>query len=132
MIFGMRSILYIGILICSTGLKAQSTGSVTMHDEAGANALVERYIYFNKEHNQLPGYRIQVIASPKLQDIKDAKSTFLNRYAYKATIVFEAPNYKLRIGNYQNRFEANRDLQEILTDYPNAFICKDLINVSDL
>ena len=127
----MRTIFSLFFIIIFSPAFSQQ-GIITIHDHAGAGDLVNKDIFFNKQHSQLPGYRIQIIASPKLQDIKDAKSSFLGNYSdFKATIVFEAPNYKLRVGNYQNRFDANRDLQEIVTDYPNAFICKDLITISD-
>ncbi len=108
------------------------TGIITIKDNAGAGALVEKHIFFNKEHGELPGYRIQVFAGTSLITAKDAKALFLQRYAdYNASIVFEAPNYKLRIGNYTNRFDANRDLQELLTEYPNAYVVKDLINIAE-
>jgi hypothetical protein len=109
------------------------TGSVNIHDHAGANELIEQHIYFNKEHSQIPGWRIQVFSSPSMSEANSQKSAVLNNLSnIKTTIVFEAPNYKVRIGNYRNRFDAYRDLQEILIYYPSAFICKDLINVKEI
>lgn len=119
------------LLLVGLGSYAQ-TGTITIKDNAGAGTLVEKHIFFNKEHGELPGYRIQVFAGTSLITAKDAKALFLQRYAdYNASIVFEAPNYKLRIGNYTNRFDANRDLQELLTEYPNAYVVKDLINIAE-
>lgn len=119
------------LLFCGFCCYAQ-TGTITIKDNAGAGTLVEKHIFFNKEHGELPGYRIQVLATTSLITAKDTKSSFLQRYSdYNASIVFEAPNYKVRIGNYTNRFDANRDLQEIITDYPNAYVVKDLINIAE-
>lgn len=132
----MRSLLHISLFCFLTtvtwNVMAQ-TGTVTIHDHAGANELIEQHIYFNKEHSQIPGWRIQVFSSPSMSEANSQKSAVLNNLSdIKTTIVFEAPNYKVRIGNYRNRFDAYRDLQEILIYYPSAFICKDLINVKEI
>lgn len=111
---------------------AQS-GTINIHDNAGANALVEKHIYFNKTHNQLPGWRVQIISTPQLSEAKREKVKLLQQFAeMHATIIFEAPNYKVRVGDYRNRFDANRDLQDLILYYPNAFICKDLVDVKRL
>jgi hypothetical protein len=126
----MRAALAILFFMGTSTLFCQ-TGVVTISDNAGANALIEKHIQFNKEHGELPGFRIQVLSSSSLSDVKSAKSTFLQKFPeFKANIVYEAPNYKLRIGNYTNRFDANRYLQELLIYYPNSFIVKDMIQIA--
>jgi hypothetical protein len=123
-------------LFCLCGLVTtisySQTGQVTVHDHAGANKLIERHQYFNKEHREIPGWRIQIFSTSSLTDAKAEKSSSLRTMDHPTTIIFEAPNYKVRIGNYRNRLDAYRDLQQILIYYPNAFICKDLINVQEL
>lgn len=127
----MRKLFPLLLIFISFRLGAQ-TGTINITDKAGAGDLVNKHIFFNKEHGELPGYRIQIVSSSSLVAAKDTKSAFLKKFPdYNATIVFEAPNYKLRVGNYTNRFDANRDLQEILTEYPNAYVVKDLINISE-
>jgi len=132
----MRALLHICLFCCLIPLAKAGlaqTGSVNIHDHAGAGELIEQHIYFNKEHSQIPGWRIQVFSSPSMSEANAQKSAVLNNLSdIKTTIVFEAPNYKVRIGNYRNRFDAYRDLQEILIYYPSAFICKDLINVKEI
>lgn len=119
------------ILFISASAFSQ-TGVITITDNAGANELVQKHIYFNKEHNELPGWRIQVLSTNSLLDAQSAKAAFLQQYdEMSADVIFEAPNYKVRIGNYHNRFDANRDLQFVIVDYPNAFICKDMIKIND-
>ncbi len=127
----MRTLFVIITLFCASTTFAQ-TGNIVVNDQAGAGELIEQHVLFNKEHGELPGYRIQILATNSLVSAKDAKSNFLKQFdGYHATIVFEAPNYKLRIGNYTNRFDANRDLQIILESFPNALIVKDLINITE-
>lgn len=121
-----------GLMFLVVSLGFCQTGTVVINDQAGAAQLIEQHVLFNKEHGELPGYRIQVMATNSLVTAKDAKAGFLKQFEdYRATIVFEAPNYKLRIGNYTNRFDANRDLQLLLESYPNALIVKDLISITE-
>lgn len=121
-----------GLLFLVVAAGYSQTGTVVINDQAGATQLIEQHVLFNKEHGELPGYRIQVMATSSLVTAKEAKAGFLKQYDdYRATIVFEAPNYKLRIGNYTNRFDANRDLQLLLAAYPNALIVKDLISITE-
>lgn len=121
-----------GLLFLVVSAGFCQTGTVVINDQAGAAQLIEQHILFNKEHGELPGYRIQVMATSSLVTAKEAKAGFLKQFDdYRATIVFEAPNYKLRIGNYTNRFDANRDLQLLLESYPNALIVKDLISITE-
>jgi len=123
----------VSLLILITGLSFGQTGEVNIHDHANVQRLVDQHIYFNKEHSKIPGWRIQVYSTPSMNEAKQEKVKLLRDYAdAKATIVFEAPNYKIRIGNYRNRFDAYRDIQELLHNYPDAFICKDLINVKGI
>ncbi|MBK9455074.1 MAG: SPOR domain-containing protein [Chitinophagales bacterium] len=121
-----------GLLLLAVSVGFCQTGTVVINDQAGAGQLIEQHVLFNKEHGELPGYRIQVMATSSLVTAKEAKAGFLKQFDdYRATIVFEAPNYKLRIGNYTNRFDANRDLQLLLESYPNALIVKDLISITE-
>ena len=43
---------------------------------------------------------------------------------YDATIVFSTPIYKVWIGNFKSRIEAERNLNLIKKKYPNAIIIK--------
>jgi hypothetical protein len=126
----MKSAFCLFVCICSSALVFSQSGGVRIHDYAGAQDLVEKHKYFNREHSQVPGWRIQVHSTPSMNEAKQEKSKLLRYSAdLNATIVFEAPNYKLRVGNYRNRFDAYRDMQDLLIAYPDAFICKDLVNV---
>lgn len=40
------------------------------------------------------------------------------------TIIFQTPSYKVWVGNFKTRIEAERNLIEIKKKYPNAFLIK--------
>lgn len=69
-------------------------------------------------------YKIQVFSgnSEKAKStLNDCKQNFTD---LDATIVFNTPNYKVWIGNFRNRIEAERNLIEIKKMYENAFLIK--------
>ncbi len=43
---------------------------------------------------------------------------------WESSTKFETPNYKVWMGNYRSRLEADRALKEVHTKFPNAFIFK--------
>jgi predicted RND superfamily exporter protein len=51
----------------------------------------------------------------------DFKKEFKN---YDATIIFSTPAYKVWIGNFKTRIEAENNLEVIKKKYPNAIIIK--------
>jgi len=44
-------------------------------------------------------------------------------------LTFKTPNYKVRIGDFRTKLDAQRFLNEIIADYPNAWIIEDQINL---
>lgn len=45
-------------------------------------------------------------------------------FEYSSEIVYESPNYKVWVGNFRNRLEADRALLKIKESFPSAFIPK--------
>lgn len=68
-------------------------------------------------------YKIQLFYG----DNKEASEVFKDyesKYSYPAMIDYETPNYKVYVGNFRNRLEADRALLEIKENFPGAFIPK--------
>ncbi len=69
-------------------------------------------------------YKIQIFNGNNETSKKaliDFKKEFKN---YDATIIFSTPAYKVWIGNFKTRIEAERNLDIIKKKYPNAIIIK--------
>lgn len=69
-------------------------------------------------------YKIQVFsgdAEKAKKALFDCKKLFKS---LEGTIVFNTPNYKVWIGNFKNRIEAERNLIEIKKQYENALLIK--------
>jgi hypothetical protein len=69
-------------------------------------------------------YKIQVFSgnSEKAKTtLNECKRDFEN---LDATIIFNTPNYKVWVGNFKTRIDAERNLIEVRKNYPNALIIK--------
>jgi hypothetical protein len=69
-------------------------------------------------------YKIQVFSgdSDKAKKIlNECKQDFVD---LDGTIIFNTPNYKVWVGNFRTRIEAERNLIEIRTKYENAYLIK--------
>ena len=71
-------------------------------------------------------YKIQIFngnSESSKKALIDFKREFKN---YDATIIFSTPGYKVIVGNFKTRIEAERNLNLIRKKYPNSILIKPL------
>lgn len=69
-------------------------------------------------------YKIQIF-SGKSEDAKKTLNDFKREYSnIDGTIIFNTPNYKVLVGNFKTRIEAERNLAEIRKSYKSVFLIK--------
>lgn len=69
-------------------------------------------------------YKIQIFngnSESSKKALIDFKREFKN---YDATIIFSTPAYKVLVGNFKTRIEAERNLNLIRKKYPNSILIK--------
>jgi hypothetical protein len=76
------------------------------------------------------GYRVQVIISQDENELIVIKNDLESSIKKKIYIIFELPNYKLRIGNFINRKEAENFQKKIVKlGYRTAWVVPTMIEV---
>ena len=113
---------------------ADVTGdSTVIVQDDRVDLLVKKHIRINQALNTMDGFRIQVFSDSgnnsktKAQSVHDE---FVARYPNLSVyLTFKSPNYKVRIGDFRTKLDAQRFLIELTADYPNAFIIADQINL---
>ena len=69
-------------------------------------------------------YKIQIF-SGKSDEAKKTLSSFKREFnIIDGTIIFNTPNYKVIVGNFKTRIEAERNLEEIKKKYKSVFLVK--------
>lgn len=137
----MRFLLIIGLLICfrmNSPAQGYSEGSVIVIQDDLVDSVLHYYetlrlkINENPDNKAIPGYRIQIFFDSGLNSsdrAKLAREEFLLLYPeIPAYVGWKAPNYRVRVGDFKTRLEAEKVLQLIIIDYPNAWVIKDEIN----
>ncbi|NQY68654.1 MAG: SPOR domain-containing protein [Flavobacteriales bacterium] len=96
--------------------------------------LIEKDIRLNIEkENRASGYRVQISSSAVRLKSNQSKSKFLSLYPEtKAHIIFEQPNYKVRVGDFSKRLDAQKALNLIKPNFPASYIVKDVILITNV
>jgi len=111
----------------------KDSGTVTIYQDKLVDELVQKQVKLNEAGSNQDGYRIQIFSDSgnnsktKAQTVMD--EFLANHPEVKAYLAFKSPNYKVKVGDFRSRLDAIRYLNQINTDYPNAFIISDLINL---
>ena len=79
---------------------------------------------------QITGYRIQLFFDIDKKAVDEARSKFIGKYPKIDTyVLYNAPNYFLKVGNFRTQMEAEKIKKTIDNDFPTNFIVKELINL---
>ena len=111
-------------------------GSVSIIQDARLDALMQKYQHNHKMQDHLEGFRIQVFSSSGAnsrlrarQALIEFNETYPEILAY---LKFESPNFQILVGDFRNRYEAEKVLVEIKPNYSSAFIKSDIIALPPL
>ena len=74
------------------------------------------------------GYRIQLIFGTR-GEVASSRSRFLAKWDYPAYETYLPPNFRLRVGDFMTRFQAEKALRDLKTKFPNAYLVRDKIEV---
>jgi len=75
-----------------------------------------------KDHKIKSFYTIQLFSGKKENAIKKRDEFYSKGYPYDVTIEYETPNYKVWVGRFRTKLEADKTFDRIKKDYPNALI----------
>ncbi len=134
----MKFLIICFLTLISTILFSQQTQdkNIKVIQDTRISELVSTHIELNKVKPGIAGWRVQIFFDSGNKSKTNAQvllDEFRIKYpGIKAYIVFQEPYFKVRVGDYRTRMEAEKIQKLIITDFPNAFIVKDEINFPDL
>jgi hypothetical protein len=106
------------------------------HESDRLDSLLAKRARLDMANPTMKGYRVQVFSgsgNEARQKANQLRSEFLQLYPDMAThLVFQQPNFKVRIGDLRTELEAIRLKKEIGYDYPNGFVVRDMIDLPAL
>ena len=119
-----KSLFYcLAIVLFSVSTYSQEA-TITINEDEKVSQLLSLKKSLEQENKLSVGYTIQLYygeLSKANEIIKDYKNNF---NSWPASIEYETPNYKVWVGSFSNRLEADRARLEIAEKFPTAFILK--------
>lgn len=112
-----KIIMLTAVMTFSTALISQ-TGTVTVIQDKDIDKLLE----FKKDAKTLGLYRIQIFQGER-SNAEREMSNFQQSFSdWPVSMEYNTPNYKIWVGKFRDRLEADRALMRIKKLYMNAFI----------
>lgn len=109
------------VLISNNTITAQSKNTV-LNEPAEIKELVVKKKNVNTSSIVNDKYKIQIFYG-KNSDANVALSKFRRSFPEtNATIIYNTPSYKVLVGNYKTRLEAERNLRIIQKDFEHALL----------
>lgn len=113
----------------SIAQKNEKEGSIKIIQSPEIDSLIQQHIEYNFYKTKLPGYRVQIYFGNQRTKANDTKEDFMKKYPDEEVyLIYQQPNYKVRVGDFKTRLEAYRFYRKIVSDYSTTFIVKDEIN----
>ncbi len=86
----------------------------------------------NREENVFQGLTIQVYSGPKRENANEAKNKVYQALSSaEPRLIWEPPNYKVRVGRYADRLEAQKDYAALRESFPLVLIVPERFKVVD-
>lgn len=110
----------------------QNVGKIDTIQDEKIRELLNKHIKVNEIANTIPGFRINIFfqsGNNSKTGAMQCKATFTAKFPdIECYVVYEEPNFKVKVGDFRTRMEARGFVQQIKMDFPDAFVIKDQIN----
>lgn len=111
-------------------------GKVNLVQESRIEGIVSKHIEINQKAKGFPGYRVQIYfgsGSDAKSIANKIRSELNNQFPdMDSYLLYEAPYFKVRVGDFRNRNEAYKAFKLLQESYPSAFVVEDLIGLPRL
>ena len=121
------------LFMCFQQLSAQETGKVTVTKDPQIDSLIARRLELNRaglsgNNVTLSGFRVQIFSGLDRALAYSELQKFKTRYpAISSYVSYKQPNYRLRVGDFRTRLEAEKLMNELKMFYNSMFIFSDMI-----
>lgn len=126
----LLTVLFSFISVCCF---SQNEGYVIIEQDYRVEQLIQRQREIHVADSTIDGYRIQIFMESGNDAVEHANMV-IEEFKLKYTdlpiyLVFGQPYYRLRVGDFRTRLEAEKIFQTLSKDYKKAFITSDRIQL---
>ncbi len=115
---------------------SNNTSSIIIHKDPRVDLLVKKQAQINEvatrdARRNVAGYRLQVINTSDRNAAISAKTKIYQLYPeLKAYLLYQSPYFRLRVGNFTDKDEAEDYRKSLSREFPNSvFLVRDTVEV---
>jgi hypothetical protein len=125
-----KFLFLLSILIFLTFNSYAQKPKLTVNNDAYLDTAIQKNIDKNKFANIIDGYRIQLFSGSERNNANALKTKFLKLYPETpAYLIYQQPYFKLRVGDYRTKIEAQNIFYKLQDDFGQVIIIPDKINL---
>lgn len=126
-----RIVLLLICMVSMTGAFAQNHGSLNVIQDDRIESLISKQRQLYKLDSSFSGYRIHIfmeIGNEALKHAEEVKKQFERAFPdIPIYLTYAEPYFRLRVGDFRNRVEAEKCLRRIKPKFKEAFVTADMI-----
>ena len=127
-----KLLFFVVICLLSISCVAQK-GYLILKQDPKINKLITKQREIHANDSTIDGFRVQIfmeLGNDALIHADSVKTRFQEQYPeVPIYLVFGQPYYRLRIGDFRTRLEAENMYQQVKEEYRNAFVTADRIEL---
>jgi len=111
-------------------------GKVVVKQDAQIANLIDLHVLQNAKNPGMQGFRIRIffeLGQNARRNSEESMRVFMEKYpGVKVYQSYDNPYWKISVGDFRSRESAQKFYQQLLVDYPKAFIIPDWVNFPSL
>jgi len=134
----VRCTVFFSLLFVPSLLLAQARGKVEVDKDPKVDSLIGNYLVVSKssgvsDASSSNGYRVQIFSGSDRKGAYAAQTKFQNKFPDLRTyLTYHDPYFKVRIGDFRSRLEAEKMMQDLKYAFTSLFIISEKINLPKL
>jgi len=126
----MKNLILLFSLCFSISTLAQPMGRVEVVADPRLEKMEQSFIKNNKRDQENDGFRIQIAQATERAGILKMQADLTKKYPeMKWYVEFQQPYFRLRAGDFRNRFEALGSVALLKKEFPQAYLVADRVDL---
>ena len=133
----MKYLIFLSLVLIALSASAQDTSAVVVHKDPRLDLLLKKQGDVNAAIRRAnartaKGYRLLVVNTNKRDEAIAAKTkVYTNFPELKAYLIYQSPYFKLKVGNFKTREEAQQYQRNLGYYFPKGvFVIPDIIEIT--
>lgn len=126
MLLSNKKIVFFSIILFGffslTSIAQQKEGVVQIETSTKIDEIIAKKKQFNKSLKTTKGYKIQLFYGNEKNSYKIKEEFEALFPEIETKIIFSSPQWKVHVGNFRTRLEADRNLVDIKNKYSGAIV----------